>query len=290
MPEKHGFKLEKESPGLQGQYKYGPATIWISGPVGGTWWATVRFSQQETDLEARSYDEIIEKAKDWIDALPELQGWYSERDKQKFIASKTVQPRILISYTRLIPGDEGEEHEEEHGWIDEEGVEIEPDDYDADNGMTASESIVNQAAKFLKKEGATEASSSHFHIGIWYSTGYDTVDFSTGTEEERAFHLKGFTPSQESAIFDEVVGSRGRRRAGGAVAREAFSREVAGEYHTQSGKIGAKIHRDSGRHVTYSYSGEWGAGSGLSAEHMKRIIADWTSRKRGMKVIIPFTP
>jgi hypothetical protein len=66
-------------------YHYGPATIWVSGPVGGTWWATVKFSHSETDLDARSYDELMDQAKDFIDGLPELQGFSDPRSKAKAI-------------------------------------------------------------------------------------------------------------------------------------------------------------------------------------------------------------
>lgn len=78
-----------------------------------------------------------------------------------------------------------------------------------------------------------------------------------------------------------------RRRYGHAAARE-----VCGEYHTRSGKVGAIIRRSVGPdgRVTYSYIGEWGAGSGLDLITMKRDVAYWHERKRGMKVIIPFTP
>lgn len=72
----------------------------------------------------------------------------------------------------------------------------------------------------------------------------------------------------------------------------AFGREAAGEYHTQSGIVGAKIHRSVDRdgRVTYSYTGKWGAGSGLSAADMQRNVRDWLERKRGIQVITPFQP
>jgi len=69
-------KLERTSPdgsfGRAGMYRYGPATIWVSGPSGGTWWATIKFRNQEKDVDGKSFDEVIETAKDWIDAAPEL--------------------------------------------------------------------------------------------------------------------------------------------------------------------------------------------------------------------------
>lgn len=119
-------------------------------------------------------------------------------------------PLIRISFTRITRGDsdDSDDYEEEHGWIDEEGVEFEPDESDIEDGMTESESIVNQAVDFLKKEGVSEASSTAFHTGVWYSTEYETIDYGTGEAEERSFHLKGFSPEEEAEIFKHVTRRR----------------------------------------------------------------------------------
>ncbi len=116
-------------------------------------------------------------------------------------------PHIRISFTRIVWVDpeDPDGYEDEHGWIDEEGVEFEPDEFDIEEGMTPSESIVRQAVEFLQNEGATNASSSHFHIGVWYSTEFSVTDYGTGEEEERSFHLKDFSPEEEEEIFKEIA-------------------------------------------------------------------------------------
>jgi hypothetical protein len=78
-------RLEKSSSDTArtGLYHYGPATFWISGPVGGTWWSTVKFRHQETDLEARSFDEIIEKSKELVDRAPELNELHASGEGQE---------------------------------------------------------------------------------------------------------------------------------------------------------------------------------------------------------------
>lgn len=78
-----------------------------------------------------------------------------------------------------------------------------------------------------------------------------------------------------------------RRRYG-----HAFGREVVGVYHTRSGKNGATISRYTGAdgRVTYSYTGEWGAGSGLDLATIQNDVAYWRLRKRGMRVIQEFRP
>lgn len=57
-------------------------------------------------------------------------------------------------------------------------------------------------------DGANQPSSSHFHRGTSYSTGSNTTDYGTGESEERSFHLKGFTSSQEREIFRRVTARR----------------------------------------------------------------------------------
>lgn len=115
-----------------------------------------------------------------------------------------LRPRILVSFRKTIPQGEDEYPEEESGWIDETGHSCVPDEYDRDEGLTA----VDLAVKFMKKEGAGEASSSHFHKGIWYSTypsQWTHDHFTTGTDESHDFHLKGFTEAQEREIFRRMT-------------------------------------------------------------------------------------
>lgn len=110
------------------------------------------------------------------------------------------QRLIRISYETITPGDEDDDEPgEDRGWIDEEGHEISLDEFDRQDGLT----IADVAVKFLKNDGAWEASSSAFHKGIWYSTDYDT-DFRTGESTQKSYHLDGFTESEEREIFNEM--------------------------------------------------------------------------------------
>lgn len=93
---------------------------------------------------------------------------------------------------------------EECGYIDDEGVPIEIDEYDEENGIT----IADKAAQFLRDEGATEASSTAFHPGIWYSQSDGSENYRTGAVETRSFHLRNFSPLQERAIFNIVTKRR----------------------------------------------------------------------------------
>jgi len=111
-----------------------------------------------------------------------------------------LRPRITITYARTTPESVEDGDFSESGWEDEEGVDMEPDEWDREDGLTA----VDKAVKFLKNEGAGEASSSAFGTGVWYSTEWSTLDYSTGEAEERNFHLEDFSPEQEKEIWDKM--------------------------------------------------------------------------------------
>jgi hypothetical protein len=64
------FKLREL--GYEGLYEYGPASIEVSGPAGGYYYATIRFQNQEKDVEGKSTDEVLQKAAGWVDVAPEL--------------------------------------------------------------------------------------------------------------------------------------------------------------------------------------------------------------------------
>lgn len=94
---------------------------------------------------------------------------------------------IKTTYSQITPESASNGDFSETGWIDEKG-----ESFDS----------VEEAVDWLKREGAIEPSSTCFHPGIWYSTGFVCVDYSDGTEEERAFHLKGFTPEEEREVYE----------------------------------------------------------------------------------------
>jgi hypothetical protein len=110
-------------------------------------------------------------------------------------------PRITISFETFTPESVENGDAEERGWVDKDGVSMVPDEYDLDDGKTA----VDLAIKFLKDEGSTEASSSSFHPGVWYVQTEGTRDrdyFEKGEETIQSYHLEGFTPEEERAIFE----------------------------------------------------------------------------------------
>lgn len=95
--------------------------------------------------------------------------------------------KIRITYSKAT--EESSEHGEfsETGWVHEEGVGVEH---------------VADALGFLYDEGVIQASSSEYHPGIWYSTGWKLdYDDEEGVEEQLSYHPVGFTAKQEKALY-----------------------------------------------------------------------------------------
>jgi hypothetical protein len=125
-----------------------------------------------------------------------------DKDKSMQVqeAKPSKTPVIRITFSKVIPGASDEdEPEEEHGWVDEDGVSMEPDDTDKEDELTC----VDLAVKFLEKAGVAEASSTSFHTGIWYS-GSPETNHRTGEETTQSYHLAGFTPEQEREVYKQL--------------------------------------------------------------------------------------
>lgn len=106
--------------------------------------------------------------------------------------------RIVVTYDRMTPESAAAGDFSESGWVDEEGWPCELDDMDRETGLTLEE----KAVAFMQSEGYTDPSSSHFHLGLWYSTYWFDYDPSTGEEERRSCFLKGFREDEERKIFE----------------------------------------------------------------------------------------
>jgi len=105
---------------------------------------------------------------------------------------------ITTSYRKITPDDDFNEIiKDENGWFDEDGESMLPDEYDIEDDIT----VIDNAYNFLKKNYATEASSTHFNKGVWYSANSET-DFITSQETTYSFHLNGFTEQEEETIFN----------------------------------------------------------------------------------------
>ena len=72
------------------------------------------------------------------------------------------EPKIRISYETWDEDSVDAGETDDKGWENEEGVSMQPDQYDLEEGLTP----VDLAVKFLTDNGPMEASSSHFNSGV----------------------------------------------------------------------------------------------------------------------------
>jgi Zn-dependent M16 (insulinase) family peptidase len=108
---------------------------------------------------------------------------------------------IKTTYQTITPESSEDGDYADHGWEDEDGESMIPDDYDIDEGITA----IDKAVKFLNNKGATEPSSSEYHQGLSYSTPDPDRNYTTGEETYYSYHLSGFTPNEEYEIWKKIT-------------------------------------------------------------------------------------
>ena len=115
----------------------------------------------------------------------------------------TSTPRIRTTFSQCTPESAADGDFSDTGWIDDEGDMIEAD---VDNDTVAAAAIA-----WLKDVGATEASCSpgcdNGHC--WFSTAWCDTDYATGEQEQRSFHLVGFTDAEHREIYNGIVGASG---------------------------------------------------------------------------------
>lgn len=115
-----------------------------------------------------------------------------ENDTKAEILADPPRPRIRVSY-EMNPVGDGENGE--RGWIEEEGVDMTPDEFDQSEGKTCVEAAIH----YLENErgDGMYASASFFHPGIWYSTRYDSA--------RHDYHLKDFSPLEEEEVYKAMT-------------------------------------------------------------------------------------
>jgi hypothetical protein len=110
-----------------------------------------------------------------LDAIREM-GFKPKKDKKR---------TIFVAFEIITPGPE-EGNVEERGEISED--EITPY-YD--------ETFASAAVKYLRDNGAYPSGGDCFETG-------SSTDYGTGEEENRSFHLRGFTDEEEALIWTEM--------------------------------------------------------------------------------------
>ena len=105
--------------------------------------------------------------------------------------------RIKITFERWKPVDLELGEPSQRGWIDSEGVRMDPEDPE-------DRAAVEAAVEFLNRKGAVHPSSDPpTGIDLWFSTEPE-IDFETGDQEIRSYHLKGFSVEEELQVFHRI--------------------------------------------------------------------------------------
>jgi hypothetical protein len=114
--------------------------------------------------------------------------------------------RIKITFDIVTPESAEQGDTAENGWIDEEGIEIAPDEYEIDEAEGDERAAVVRLA--VKEIGRSVEPSNwpRWHSGTWYTETEGDTDYSTGAVERRSFHLEGFSDDEERAIYAELCG------------------------------------------------------------------------------------
>ena len=137
----------------------------------------------------------------------------SQFDRVEELLKQGPTRAIATAFTTVTPESAEAGDYASRGWEDKEGDDIEVDASDFEEAMEAAshvpvtDAIVKKAVRWLRDHGATEASASSFHRGVWYETEF-AMDYSSGEEKQEEFFLRNFTEDEERRVFKEFHGGR----------------------------------------------------------------------------------
>lgn len=114
-----------------------------------------------------------------------------------------MSPSIKTTFEIVTPESAEQGDFAETGWVDKEGYDCSPEAFGE-----MEDTPVEVAMKFLSDNGPLEASSSHFHKGLWYTQSdarCDRAFFEKSEDYRESYRLDGFTEDQEREIFARVT-------------------------------------------------------------------------------------
>lgn len=285
-------KVHPNEPGQAGLYRYGTHTIWISSPGKGTWWATVRnrSRSKDKDFTARTFDEVMTIATQWIDS--------ASGHPREARESHSVRDYIAVNRDdKVIAGpfkshDEAGKHVPAGGYVKFTSGHLRrrtpPAPFPALHEESATEfkHLLNGTRfKFADQTPDGFGRETWTYVKTGHNTYRNPLSPQGKKYEHRIQNGNVRVIPEERDTHETEAGGRAR-----SPKEEAGHREVAGKYLTKSGKVGVIIYRSHSRHhgMVFSYTGEWGAGSGISAKDMRDQVDEWLRQKRGVQIIIPF--
>src|SRR5690606_21898217 len=113
---------------------------------------------------------------------------------------RTRNRRLKIAFERCTPEAIEEGGAAERGWIGEEGISMDPDEFDLEEGPAA----VVWAAQCPHAAGAEPSASHGWHQGLWYTDRDAEQDPHTGEYTLQSYHPAGFTDEEQAQLVERV--------------------------------------------------------------------------------------
>ncbi len=110
--------------------------------------------------------------------------------------------RIRISFEVTTPESAANGDFERTGWINEKGIDIQPDADDIDEFGSELAAVVELTKKVIDRN--VEFSSSEFSRRGWYTSIDARINYENGEETRYSYFLDNFNEEEEKAIFDEL--------------------------------------------------------------------------------------
>lgn len=117
-----------------------------------------------------------------------------------------VLPRVRVTFEIVTPESAEDGDYAATGWINEDGIAFDDSDLDADDPDAAT--YGDAIARFIDRDGGpVECSGSEItpHYAPWFSACDATVDYRTGAEERRSWHVEGLTGDEWRTLFAALL-------------------------------------------------------------------------------------
>lgn len=145
----------------------------------------------------------------YIDGRPAPNGIDVSGEAVALNCSRDELRRIKITYDTVTEESAAEGDFADNGWYDEEGVIIDPDDFDVEEAGSELAAVVESAVKTISGNGGVEPSCfPGWCARTWYTTVDADKDYEAGEDTYYNYHLEGFSEEEERAIYTALVVGR----------------------------------------------------------------------------------
>lgn len=112
---------------------------------------------------------------------------------------------IRTTYEVVTPESAAEGEATERGWVDEAGYVIEPDADDVEQYGDILAAVVGLVEKYIGV-GVEASDYPCCNVGhTWYTEIDVSIDYRTGAETRRSWHLEGFSADEQEFIYEVLT-------------------------------------------------------------------------------------